>query len=468
MGFCGIDFGTTNTAMVYFSEHTGMIFVGDEEENLPLPSIVALNKHTGEIIVGSDVKRNIQKYTRDYEIVLSIKTVLDDPKQEWNVAGRTLKPVDIAAEIFKTLKNNATKRKIDISKIVISVPINFSSGKKICLREAAKKAGLDIKKFVNEPTAAFLAHYEELKSFSKTVIFDWGGGTLDISALDIKNGTIREIYTDNMYKAGDNIDKDLARSIYEKSIKKYGLSLIPFDKIEADEYDELIAKAELAKIYLSKDNQNRYDDFCKIQGKIRDITVTYEDLCNISENIVNEAISKLNHVISKAYNERVHCILCVGGSSNLRNLKEKLRKIYGDILYFPDFPQWDIANGACIIDASNRNNVYKLAYDINLILSNGDKYPLLKEGQLIPCKESKIHLSTVDCSENANFVFQFGQDEYHEITIPLLGGVDETFDLFTYIDNYSVLHIDMKNNKIQEDERYNIFRYEKLDLCYNV
>ncbi len=145
-----------------------------------------------------------------------------------------------------------------------------------------------------------------------------------------------------------------------------------------------------------------------------------------------------------------------------------MRKIYGDILYFPDFPQWDIANGACIIDASNRNNVYKLAYDINLILSNGDKYPLLKEGQLIPCKESKIHLSTVDCSENANFVFQFGQDEYHEITIPLLGGVDETFDLFTYIDNYSVLHIDMKNNKIQEDERYNIFRYEKLDLCYNV
>jgi molecular chaperone DnaK len=468
MGFCGIDFGTTNTAMVYFSEHAGMICVGAEEENIPLPSIVALNKHTGAIVVGSDVKRNIQKYTRDYEIVLSIKTVLDDPRQEWNVAGRIFKPVDVAAEIFKTLKQNAAKRKIDISEIVISVPVNFSSGKKRCLREAARQAGLEIKKFVNEPLAAFLAHYEELKSFSKTVIFDWGGGTLDIAALDIKNDTIRELYTDNMYKAGDNIDKDLARYIYEKSVKKDGLSLIPFDKIEADEYDELVAKAERAKIYLSKEGQSQYEDFCSLQGKICNITVTYEELCNVSENIVNEAIRKLNNVITKAYNERVSCILCVGGSSNLRNLKEKLKKIYGDILYFPDSPEWDIAYGACTIDASKRNNVYKLAHDINLILSNGDKYPLLKEGQLIPCKESKIHLSTVDCAENANFVFQVGQDEYHEITIPLLGGADEAFDLITYIDEYSVLNIEMRNNKIQEHERYNIFQYEKPDLCYNV
>lgn len=469
MAYVGIDFGTTNTALVYFDPRAGKHYVGDDNfMDKPLPSIVALHTETGDIQVGSNVKNNLQSLqNEDYQIVLSIKTILDDPLKEWSVNGQKWKTVDVAAEIFKTLRKNALDRNFIFDEAVVSVPINFAASKKICLKKAAEKAGISIINFVSEPTSAFISHYEELKSFENIIVFDWGGGTLDISALKIKNNTVQEIYTDNMYKAGDNIDEEFARIVYNNTKKSSGLKLIAFDELPVTEKDELIMKTEAAKIKLSQKKCDNLEDYCLLQNGRRKVVFTYQDLCTSSEMMVNEAIKKLTSVITKSFNDAVSCILCVGGTSNLRLLREKLKSIFGeDRLYFPDNPQWDIAEGACTVSSSPTKNVCKLAEDIYIILSNNDRLKILEKGQLLPCQKATINLSTTDTSECANFVFQIGDNEQHEIIMPILGGVDEVLTLYAYIDEYLVLHIDIENNKTKEI--YNIFNYEKLELCYNI
>lgn len=467
MAYIGIDFGTTNTALVYFDDLKGKALVGDKNKQ-PLPSIVALNDLTGDVKVGTIVKRNIQTLQEDnYQIVLSIKTILDDPLKKWVINGKTWDTIDVAAEIFKTLKRNASERNYNFDKAVVSVPINFAASKKICLKKAASKAGILIEKFISEPTAAFIAHYEELQSFENIIVFDWGGGTLDISALKVKNNTIQEIYTDNMYQAGDNIDEEFARVVYNNAKIEYGLKLIPFDDLPVTERDELIAKTEEAKIRLSQKGCDTVADYTLLQNERRKVIFTYNDLCMSSQNIVDSAISKLTHVITKSFNDSVNCVLCVGGTSNLRILREKLRLLVGeDRLYFPDNPQWDIAEGACTVASTPEKNICKLAEDIHILLSNNELFKILEKGQLLPCKKTKINLSTTDESKSANFVFQIGSDERYEIVMPVLGSIDEILTLYAYIDEYLVLHIDVESSKTKEI--YNIFNYEKLELCYNI
>ena len=468
MKFCGIDFGTTNTAMVYFDDKYGKKQLGDSISGdiMPLPSIVAIHKKTGSIFVGADVKRNIKGLEKDFFIVMSIKTILDDTSKVWYINNKKLNTIDIAAEIFKKLKLNASYEGIEVKDIVLSVPINFSASKKQCLKEATERAELHITEFISEPTAAFLAHYEELKCFKNVVIFDWGGGTLDISALEVKNDTIREIYTDNMYKAGDNIDRDFARKTYERLIREKNLQPIPFDKLNANIYDLFITTAEKNKISFSRQRDLPIKCPHTINGKSVSITFYYEDLVNVSKPYIKEAIEKLNNVITNAFSDTVSCILCVGGSSNLRTLREELYKIYGNKLYFPDTPEWDIADGACTIAASNKANIYKLADNISLKLSDGNYLPLLEQGQPIPCKPASFNLAVTDSTNQANFVFKIGNKDEHSVVVPFLGGVDEFLTLYTYVDEYNVLRIDVKNSKTQEV--YNIFNYEKIDLCYNV
>ncbi|MBQ8784519.1 MAG: Hsp70 family protein [Alphaproteobacteria bacterium] len=473
MSYCGIDFGTTNTTLVYFDELKGKCLVGDDDDYIqqPLASIIAIKHSEGKYKVGNNVKRQKRSLSKEYEIISSIKTILNDTSKTWKIVShgeeKEINTVDMASLIFKDLKKNAKKQyNIDIDKSVISVPVNFSSQKKLLLENAAKKAGIQITKFVNEPTAAFIAHYEELKIFNNIVVFDWGGGTLDVSAINVNKNSIKEIYTKNMYRAGDIIDKDFAKYIYKKTVKEKGLPFVAFEELEPKEYDGLIALAEEFKIKLSSMNKSKITEMCSIQGQNILISVTDEELNNIVKDIVDDSLNVLTEVILKSFKDKVDCILCVGGSSNLKYLRETLKKLYNAKLYFPDNPEWDIADGACTIDASASENVYMLPYNIGLKLSNGQNLNLLKKGQTLPCVRSEFKISTTDYSKQANLIFKIGNDAEFQEIVPVLGGLDESLTIYTHIDKYLVLHIDVRNNKTKEE--YNVFNYEKLEICYNI
>lgn len=468
----GIDFGTTNSALCYYSAAANdKIFIGEDVKKgakYPLPSIVALNKKSGKIIVGKEVKDKMRSLENDYHIVLSIKTILNDENKKWLVGDKEYSTIDIATKILEALKENATNRYegIDLSAAVFSVPVNFEASKKKCLYQAAKNAGIEIKKFVSEPTAAYMAHYAELEHLSEIIVFDWGGGTLDISALKKEDGSVREIYTDNLYKAGDYIDRRFSQLIYEKLVRENNLPERPFEELAPCDQDGLLAAAERLKIELSRKNSAK--ELIHINEKNYFISARNDELCNVSASLIKEAIEKLSHVINNSEFKNIGRILCVGGSCNLRLLREELEKKFGkDILLFPDTPEWDVADGACAIDATD-DSIGKLllADDIKLGLSDGEWLTLLSKGQPVPCDPAKFYLSTVDSTESAKFVFQTNKQDKECILFPVFGGVDEVLKLSVYIDNFFVLHATVETNK--EKKEYQIFTCEKIGICYRL
>ena len=206
--YFGIDFGTTNSALVTLKvdERSRIITqkCGDDEER-PIPSVVAIDKE-GNVFAGREAWRKKMQLRESCEYFSSIKTILDSEK-EYEIAGKIWTPVDIAGEVFKHLKSIVKDRvNVDMTdkEAFISIPIGFSANKRSKLRQAAAKAGIKIKSFVSEPTAAFFANYEELKSSSVVAIFDWGGGTLDVSIIRHSNGKIFELAKEGMNVAGDH------------------------------------------------------------------------------------------------------------------------------------------------------------------------------------------------------------------------------------------------------------------------
>ena len=223
--YFGIDFGTTNSAVVAIAEMDGEK-VGEarkigEDERHPLPSFVAINKFTGDIKTGLEAKNTIAD-SDEYQVFSSIKTVIDDDK-EWIIAGQKWTPVDIAAELFKALKNNVdakTEGAMILDEAIIAVPIGYSPQKKNCIRRAAKKAGIRVKMFISEPTAAYCSRLDEVKKYKNVAIFDWGGGTLDVVVLRIENNIISELSAVGMALAGNDIDKKIAEKICTKVARK--------------------------------------------------------------------------------------------------------------------------------------------------------------------------------------------------------------------------------------------------------
>ena len=172
--YYGIEFGTTNSAVYSIAEINGEIseeFPIGEDDRQPLPSFVAINKHTGEVVTGKTAKDTLI-LDEDYEIFSSIKSVIDSEK-EWEIAGKTWSPVDIAAELFKSLKAKAESRThVAMEEAVVAVPVGFDSKKKYNVRKAAYEAGIKVTMFVSEPTAAFVSRKPDMKKFHNVAVFD--------------------------------------------------------------------------------------------------------------------------------------------------------------------------------------------------------------------------------------------------------------------------------------------------------
>ena len=171
----GIDFGTTNSAAFSFTgvdENSIVPIHYGDDEGRPFPSVVAINKETGEVICGREAKeqRNTLRGTHAY--FSSIKSIIDSD-QTWTIAGKIWSPEDIASEILKALKKRVERNSDNVlDEAVMAVPIGYSAAKKQHLRNAAKKAGINVKMFISEPTAAFCSNYSELCACKNVAVFD--------------------------------------------------------------------------------------------------------------------------------------------------------------------------------------------------------------------------------------------------------------------------------------------------------
>lgn len=475
----GIDFGTTNSAAFSFTgtnkNNIQPIHYGDDEGR-PFPSVVAIDRKTGEIIVGRDAKENRNTLIQTHEYFPSIKAIIDSDKT-WLIAEKEWTPEDIASEIFKALKARMEKGNDNkVEEAVVAVPVGFSPVKKGNLRNAAKKAGIDIKMFISEPTAAFCSNYIQLKSCKHIAVFDWGGGTLDVVVLKTENGTVQELSSEGMKFAGNDIDMKLAGKMHSRFMRGK-TSVISFDDLDAATKDQLLMKCEKAKCDFEDEeivalSINRYGNY----GSVRD-TISYDFFALLIEKDIENAVNCLDKAIKKAGINLINidCILCVGGSSKLRPLREKLNSLYGeDLIFYPERVMWDIAKGAAII--STRTGGYKLSKSIGMLLSDGNYLPLLKKGQRIPCEELNLKLATVDSTDygerEARFVFTDAENpserEFTEnFILPLRGFIDEYIDLSCYVDKDNIFKLKVGSNRMLENS-YRVWSYDKLKICYQI
>jgi len=471
----GIDFGTTNTAAVSLtgadSDNIKPIFYGDDEGR-PMPSVVAINKKNGEITVGRSAKDNRNTFIQTHEYISSIKTVIDS-ERTWEIANKIYTPESVATEIFKSLKKRIERDgNNQINDAVVAVPVGFSSEKKKYLRKAAKDANIEIKMFISEPTAAFCSNYEQLKGCTTVAVFDWGGGTLDVVILEIENGYIRELSSDSSPYAGDHIDENLARKIHSNFMRGKQ-SPVSFENLEKTAKDRLLMECERAKRELESEDIVaikifKYGEF----GSLNE-SITYDYFSLLIEKDIEKAENCLQNAIEKSgkSGKEIDRILCVGGSSKLRPMHEKLNETYGeDVVYYPESVMWDIAKGAAF--TSIRHGNYTLNKSIGIILSDNSFYPIFSKGQPLPCKERVLYFGTVNDAKNANVIITDSENESERefiknLSLPICGFYDENITLSSFIDENFVFRLKIQSTKMPIDTGH-VWTYDKLKISYRL
>lgn len=473
--YFGIDFGTTSSATVGFSimgDEINKILYSDDEGR-PLPSVVAIDKTTGEVFTGRNAWEKRMELSETCEYIASVKTLLSDDEWKCEAGGQIWTSVDVAAKVFASLKDSVKERSgLDMNEACVAMPVGFSAEKRKKLRKAAEMAGIKITSMVSEPTAAFFANYNDLRDSSIVTVFDWGGGTLDVSVIEHKNGKVSELATNGMNIAGDDIDRKLAQKIHTRIARKKGIKL-NFEDMPSICQDMLLVRSERAKRALSDDDDanvsiNKYGEF----GAFRE-TVDYDWFAEIVEPEVNKAVECLRKTIreSGVNKANIDRILMVGGSSNLRPLVDKLEAEFGDKLYFPDETMWNVGEGAGKL-AENPGNYYSNQY-IGIKLSDGSVFNLLEPGQKLENWKIKYNFGIVDSSEEARFVFAGSSDiengsyKYNTLSIPAYRFLQEQITVEAYVDENLIFSAEAHSN-MRTEEFGRFWDYTQLKCYYKL
>lgn len=468
----GIDFGTTNSAVVGITVHAvGMTEeqYGDGGEHAPYPSIVAIHRETGEILAGLEVRNNRQVLSEEYEIITSIKSYLATD-HVWELAGKRWTPVEIASIIFKGLKEHVKEQSgLEVKNAMVSVPAGFSSEKRQALRQAAALANIKITSFVSESTAALFYNYEMMKYHRYIGVFDWGGGTLDVSILENKAGQIHEISMKSLHLGGDDIDLKVAEKLHTKIMNAKG-GTIEFANMSPAIRDNLISRAEQIKRKLGNQDKvmlllPKYGEY-KIVKTDLDIDV-FESL--ISPDI-NQAIECFESAVAEAKLglSELGCILMVGGSSNLRPLKDRVEERWRDkydvrVIHAQD-QGWDVATGTVRL-ATNPGG-FKLNQEIGVMLSDDTFLPILENGHDIKEHVEK-RFGLIEDSKIARFIFSDGNRRIGSQDVNTYGFFKEELVCDAFIDEDLVLNVAIKSSNKTEENRA-CWKYSNLKFCYEL
>lgn len=472
--YFGIDFGTTSSATVGYMvmDHTPEEFLYGDEEGRPIPSVVAIEKKTGEVFTGRDAWDKKMELSESCEYISSVKTILDKDTVI-TIAGREWSPVDIAAELFKALKANVKERTdIEMTAATVAIPIGFSPEKREKLRMAAENAGITIKSFISEPTAAFFANYYELRSSSIVAVFDWGGGTLDVSVLQNENGRISELATVGSNIAGDFIDNKIAQRIHSKIARKKGQE-IAFGDMPSSAQDMMRVRSERAKRALGDDDTatisiNNYGPY----GACREI-LDYDWFADIVEPEVQMAMDCLKKAIDQSGVglANIDRIVLVGGSSNLRPLLERMDSVYGDKLFFPEETMWNVGQGAAKLSMTPGS--YYSNQSVGIVLSDNSYFELLPKDTSINGWRKECHFGIVDTNKEARFVFGGSPDieespeRFKSLEVPAYRFLQEQLIIQALVDSDLVFRV-IAGSTMRPKEFQRVWEYPQLKCYYKL
>jgi len=343
----GIDLGTTNSCVAVM-EGGEPVVIPNAEGARTTPSVVAFTK-SGERLVGQVAKR--QAVTNPDRTIISIKRDMGTDKRV-SIDGKSLTPQDISAMILQKLKTDAEAYLGEtVTQAVITVPAYFSDSQRQATKDAGRIAGLDVLRIINEPTAASLAYGLDKEDSHKILVYDLGGGTFDVSLLEIGDGVFEVLATNGDTKlGGDDFDDRIINYLAAEFKKENGIDL----KADRMAMQRLKEAAEKAKIELSgvmSTNINLPFITADATGpKHLDITMTRAKFDELTRDLVDRTIAPMQNALRDAgmTASEVDRVILVGGSTRIPAVQEAVRKVTGKEPYRNINPDECVAVGAAI------------------------------------------------------------------------------------------------------------------------
>ena len=343
----GIDLGTTNSCVAVL-EGGEPVVIANAEGNRTTPSVVAFSK-TGERMVGQVAKR--QAVTNADRTVASIKRHMGE-NYHVTIDGKNYTPQEISAMILQKLKADAESYLGQpVTEAVITVPAYFSDAQRQATKAAGKIAGLDVKRIINEPTAAALAYGLDKESEQKIMVYDLGGGTFVVSILDIGDGVIEVLATaGDTHLGGDDFDQRIMDYLVDEFKKAEGINLAG-DKVAMQRLKEAAEKAKIVLSGVTSTNINlRYITADSTGPKHLDVTLTRAKFNELTADLVERTMKPVRQAMSDAglSASDIHKVLLVGGSTRIPAVQDAVKNITGKEGFKGINPDECVAVGAAI------------------------------------------------------------------------------------------------------------------------